>query len=410
MHRTSLSGFLFAMLVAGCVVEGPRTVDVSQQVQAASNQNRLSVNRLSLNRLSLNRLSLNRLSLNRLSLNRLSLNGAASGGLETTEQGRDLLSYVAKCALRAGDILVAEHEDVVYEFPGLLGVAPEWEAAPLTAELQGWVSGCLLAHVNAFDTSVPVSLRAPGKLDFDVAESVQFPIHEATFFGNVFNIELVMYACTGDMPEAAFALSDDRALRACSDPANEDGTSACQFVTLGRCRDVCSEKNVGMGWNGCTAGGEIHAQAVSVYLLSTVPEDGNMYCEPGERCEIQSEGQDGTVICTDADRCESELSDAGVYKVDCAATGRCTTTCDDDMLCDIDCAGSDRCKAQCEDGSNCEIDCLATGRCNEIKCTGGSECLLDCTGADECEFQKCDGEVRQCPGDILVCNRECPTV
>src|SRR5690606_9277831 len=145
--------------------------------------NRLSVNRLSLNRLSLNRLSLNRLSLNRLSLNRLSLNGAASDGLETTEEGRDLLSYVAKCALRAEDILVAEHEGATYEFPGLLGVAPTWEDAPPTPALQRWVSGCLLAHVNAFDTSVPISLRAPDTLDFDIAESVQFPVHEATFIG-----------------------------------------------------------------------------------------------------------------------------------------------------------------------------------------------------------------------------------
>ena len=409
MHRTSLSGFLFAMLVAGCVVEGPSALDVGERAQAFSDNNRLSVNRLSMNRLSLNRLSLNRLSLNRLSLNRLSLNGAASDGLEQTEQGRELLSYVARCALRDADILVAEHDGVTYEFPGLLGVAPEWENAPLTDSLQNWVSACLLAHVNAYDTSVPISLRAPEKLEFDISESVAFPVYEATFFGNVFNVEQVMYACTGDMPEVANTLSADRALRACSDAANADGTSECQFVTVGRCRDICSDKSPGMGWAGCAAGGVNYAEAVSVYLLSSVPEDGNMYCEPGERCEIESVEQDGSVICTGAERCESDLSDSGVYKVDCAGSDRCETRAEDHMLIQLDCAGAERCETTIKNDSYAEIDCQGADRCDKIRCTGDSTCVLDCTGADDCGFKKCDGEVRQCAGDVLVCNGECPT-
>lgn len=468
MYRKSLSGFLFAILITGCVGEGRSAFDVGEHVQAVSDQNRLSVNRLSLNRLSLNRLSLNRLSLNRLSLNRLSLNGAASDGLETTEQGRDLLTYVAKCALNPQDILVAEHAGVTYEFPGLLGVAPEWEHAPLTPSLQRWLSGCLLAHVNAFDTSVPISLRAPEKLEFDISESVDFPVYEATFFGNVFEVDQVMYACTGDMPEVANVLSDDRALRACSDEVNADGTSACQFITLGRCRDVCTGMNPGMGWTGCTTPDGNYAEAVSVYLLSTVPEGNNMYCEPGDRCEMEAEDQNGSVICTGADRCQSEISDSGVYKVDCAdaercetevdedillqldcaGSGRCETECKDDSYCEIDCLGgercentckdkshceigcqgsdrcentcnkshceidcrgSDRCETDCKDKSYCEIDCQGADRCDKVKCTKGSTCVLDCTDSEDCGFQTCNGTVRQCPGNILVCNGECPT-
>ncbi|HWN69912.1 MAG TPA: hypothetical protein VNM90_19855, partial [Haliangium sp.] len=218
-----------------------------------------------------------------------------------------------------------------------------------------------------------------------------------------------MYACTGDMPEVATTLSTDRALRACSDPANPDGTSACEFVTLGRCRDVCSDKSPGMGWSGCTTPDGVYAQAVSVYLLSTVPEDGNMYCEPGERCEIQSQGQDGAVICTGAERCESDLSDAGVYKVDCAGSDRCETRADGDILLQLDCAGAERCEATCKDNSYCEIDCQGTDRCDKTRCTDGSTCVLDCTGSERCEFNQCNGTVRQCPGNILVCNGECPT-
>jgi hypothetical protein len=408
MQRTILSAMLGVLLVAGCVVEESGGFDVGARVRTVSNQNRLSVNRLSMNRLSLNRLSVNRLSVNRLALNRLALNRAGSDALETTEQGRDLLNYVAKCALRDGDILVAEVDGATYEFPGLLGVAPEWENAPLTPALQRWVSACLLAHVNAFDTSVPISMRAPGKLESDLDERVEFPVYEATFLGNVFNVEQDMYACTGDMPEVASALSTSRVLRACSDPAGGSDASACQFTTLGRCRDVCSDKNATMGWSGCGAGGTSYSEAVSVFLRSTVPADANMYCAPGARCDFSSAEPAGSVMCTDADRCAAALSDSGVYKVDCAGAGRCDAACASDMLCEIDCAGSDRCRPQCSDGSDCEMDCLAAGRCDEVRCTWGSSCLLHCRDADQCAFKKCDGEVRQCPGNILVCNRACP--
>jgi hypothetical protein len=419
MHRTKLSGIMFATLVAGCVVEAPeRIVDANRMAEsgdgysvARSDENRLSVNRLSMNRLSLNRLSLNRLSLNRLSLNRLSLNSLASDGLETTNEGRELLTYVAKCALRETDILVAQHNGVTYEFPGLLGVASEWESAPLTTAGQHWVSGCLLAHVNAFGTSVPISLRAVGKLDADVTESLAFPVYEATFFGNVFNVEQDMYGCTGDMPDVANALSTDRQLRVCSDAENADGTSQCQFITLGRCRDVCTDKHSPkMGWTGCTAEGIVFPEAVSVYLTTSVPASANMYCPPGARCDFRNEnGQDGNVSCTDADRCTAKLRNDSVYKVDCADTGRCDVECRDDMLAEVDCAGSDRCQTDCKDGSACEIDCQGADKCNEIRCTGGSECLLHCEDANKCGFKKCDGQVRQCPGNILVCNAECPT-
>jgi hypothetical protein len=413
MHRTKLSGIMFAVLVAGCVVEAPEQMMVDKNQKAESDENRLSVNRLSMNRLSLNRLSLNRLSLNRLSLNRLSLNSLAADGLETTNEGRELLSYVAKCALREVDILVAQHNGVTYEFPGLLGVAPEWESAPLTTAGQHWLSGCLLAHVNAFGTSVPISLRAVGKLGADVAESIEFPVYEATFFGNVFNIEQDMYACTGDLPDVAHTLSTDRQLRVCSDAEDADGTSQCQFITVGRCRDVCSDKHSPkMGWTGCNAGGTLYPEAVSVYLTlsDAIPDDANMYCEPGERCDFRNDhDQDGNVSCSGADRCDAKLRDDSVYKVDCADTDRCDVECKDDMLCEVDCAGSDRCQTECKDDTVCEIDCKGADKCNEVRCTDDSECLLHCEDADKCNFKKCDGQVRQCPGNILVCNRECPT-
>lgn len=408
MQRTSLVGIMCALLVSGCALEVSEVPHIASHAQALSDENQLSTNRLSANRLSLNRLSLNRLSLNRLSLNRLQLNTGASDGLETTPEGRELLTYIAKCALVSADILVAEHDGVTYEFPGLLGVAPEWEHEPLSLSLQRWVSACLLAHVNAFGVSVPISLRAHDKLSADADEIAEFPVYEATFFGNVFDGEQDMYACTGDRPDIAAAQSPSRALRVCSDPSG-DGTSECTFTTLGRCRDVCTEKHARMGWSGCAAGGTTYTEGVSVHLRVEVDEGASVSCPPGERCRFVSRpAQIGNVQCTEADRCDTTLLSSSVYKVDCTDADQCSSTCVNDTMCEVDCAGTGRCKNLCVAGSDCEIECHGADRCDKLICTGGSRCLVHCGDAESCDFQVCTGEVRHCPGNILVCNGECP--
>src|SRR5690606_28611369 len=98
--------------------------------------------------------------------------------LEASEEGRDLLSYVARCALPEGDALVAEHGGVTYEFPGLLDLAPAWEDRALTAGEARQVSACLIAHVNAYGVSVPISLRSAGVLDATAEEMSEFPVYE----------------------------------------------------------------------------------------------------------------------------------------------------------------------------------------------------------------------------------------
>lgn len=409
MQRTSLVGIMCALMVSGCALEETDVPHITSSEHALSDENKLSTNRLSANRLSLNRLSLNRLSLNRLSLNRLELNTDASDGLQTTPEGRELLTYVAKCALVSTDILVAEHDGVTYEFPGLLGVAPEWEHEPLTPSLQRWVSACLLAHVNAFGVSVPISLRAHDKLSADEAEIAAFPVYEATFFGNVFDVDQEMYACTGDRPDIAEAQSPSRSLRVCSD-ADGDGISECSFTALGRCRDVCTEKHARMGWSGCTtADGTSYAEGVSVYLMTEVDEDANVSCAPGERCRFVSEpAQIGNVQCTEADKCQATLHTSSVYKVDCTDAERCDTACVNDTLCEVDCAGTDRCSNICVAGSDCEIECHGSDRCDKLICAGGSRCLAHCGDSESCDFLVCTGEVRHCPGNIIVCNGECP--
>jgi hypothetical protein len=57
----------------------------------------------------------------------------------TTPAARKTLKYLASCALDAGTVLTARHEGVDFEFPGGIGLAPEWYRRAMTEEEQRWV-------------------------------------------------------------------------------------------------------------------------------------------------------------------------------------------------------------------------------------------------------------------------------
>ncbi len=153
--------------------------------EGAAEHGSVSENGLSLNKLSLNKLSLNKLSLNKLSLDGLDSDGLA--GLAASADGREVLTYVARCALREGDQLSARVDGVEMHFPGLLGLAPEWSERACDLTCQRWVSACLIAHGNGLGVSVPISLRGPhpALLATD-DEQRAYPVQEGAFYGNVF--------------------------------------------------------------------------------------------------------------------------------------------------------------------------------------------------------------------------------
>jgi len=110
--------------------------------------------------------------------------------LAATAGGAGLLHYVAICALGPDQDLLGE--------PGYYGLAREWVTEPCTGACRHWVSACLLAHANAFGTSVVISPRGahPGLASPDP----DFTIQEAAFYGDVFTGDertLEMYACAG---------------------------------------------------------------------------------------------------------------------------------------------------------------------------------------------------------------------
>ena len=116
-----ISGTLFS---SACAIEEENNDKAAIATQSVSVNNAMSYNSLTFNRLVYNRLSLNRLVYNKLSGNRLVYNSLDRLG--ETAEGRELLSYIARCTLPEGDFLVTEHDGVEYQFAGLLALAPEW--------------------------------------------------------------------------------------------------------------------------------------------------------------------------------------------------------------------------------------------------------------------------------------------
>jgi hypothetical protein len=104
--------------------------------------------------------------------------------------------YVVECALPEGVTLTKSVEGVPTDFHGALGLAPEWEDEECDQDCQEWVTACLLARTNVSEQAVELHL-AGDHLALGTELSLEFPIYEASFFGNLFADEDAQYMCRG---------------------------------------------------------------------------------------------------------------------------------------------------------------------------------------------------------------------
>ena len=276
-QRSSFLYFFFALGSVGLIgCQGLDQPGDIEQIDLAVTTEALSANALSANALSANALSANALSANALSANALSANG-----LLDTEDGLALAEYLVRCALREGDSISVTVGQTSYQFQGLLGMAPQWRRTHLPRRAQEWISACLLAHVNAFEISVPISLRGAGNqrdqlLAASKDEKAKYPVYEATFFGNIFDAEQSMYACWGDNPLQAHIMAPARTLRRCADPVALDRSTLCDFTALGMCSRVCARQHHGTkAWRECESpGGQAYNATLGVWLAThgSLPE------------------------------------------------------------------------------------------------------------------------------------------
>ncbi|MDB4954285.1 MAG: hypothetical protein JWO36_1854 [Myxococcales bacterium] len=220
-----------------------------------------------LNRLASNRLASNRLASNRLASNQLALNDNGGAELMSTDDGRNVLSYIVGCAIDAGDSIIAFHRPAggcsadadcgtlttgscqpngscKYTFPGNLDLAPQWVDHNLDEAGQGWISACMFARVNAHDTAEEISLHGEHPaLTVGIDEGLLYRIEEGAFYGNMFlssdrHLELRDFAhvCRGEgQASGEFGGLVDRDC-AEPDPSNP-AISQCGFSYEGDCAD-----------------------------------------------------------------------------------------------------------------------------------------------------------------------------
>ncbi|HEX8113385.1 MAG TPA: hypothetical protein VF516_36900 [Kofleriaceae bacterium] len=205
----------------------------------------VSSNRILLNRILLNRIALEQIALDRISVGRLSVNTASAGGLLATADGRDVFSLVVSCAVPSDVTLVATVNGAQFEFPGEVGLAPQWLSTRLAHPGQRWVSACMFARVNAHEVVIPISMRGPHpELATSAAERAAWTLEEGAFFGNAFGPvarPLQAFACRGK--DKAAGNTGELADRDCAapDPANP-GFTLCGMMFAGDCGSFAADQ------------------------------------------------------------------------------------------------------------------------------------------------------------------------
>ena len=104
--------------------------------------------------------------------------------------------YVVECALPEGVTVTKSVGGVSTDFHGELGLAPEWEDDACDEDCQEWVTACLLARTNVSEQSVTLWLAADHPA-LGAGLDLEYPIYEASFFGNLFADEDAQYVCPG---------------------------------------------------------------------------------------------------------------------------------------------------------------------------------------------------------------------
>jgi hypothetical protein len=244
------------------------------------------------NGLNLNGLNLNGLNLNGLNLNGLGLEGFATTDFsnwfrESPERRSEVMRYVVACAVPAGQTrtFTDSVSGTSYRWDGLLGLAPSWSQGKEAEdeELQV-VSACMAAHANKFGIHVTISLRgldgAGNVLPVSYQEDTNYGIHEACFFGNLFNGQTGVFAGNDGL-----SLSDNQSSpRVCGLPAVPSGSQCQPMVYVGSCAAHCTLDATGNFYTSCTYGGVTYRPLSTRMKSSDIATCGNGVCESPEAC------------------------------------------------------------------------------------------------------------------------------
>jgi hypothetical protein len=261
-----LSLALVASSLTGCggqidedLGEGEAGTEVERSAVVTSNA--LAMNALAMNALAMNALAMNALAMNALAMNALAMNALAMNGLRDP-LGRELLKYIASCALDEEQGFSIKIDGTRHNFPGSLGLAPEWGLpwGRCDGECQRWVSACVMARVDAAGVARPISLRGDHrKLRPEGGELREYRDREAAYYGNIFAREKQMFMClspgkTGNE-------------RVCGDSLEN-----CKPIeVVGSCDDACADEGRYRSFEKCSDKGRAHRgriydESITVFL------------------------------------------------------------------------------------------------------------------------------------------------
>ena len=185
-----------------------------------------------------------------------------------TESSREILKYLVNCALDEKTIVVANIDGQSFEYPGDIGLAPQWQTRGLDESEKRWVSACILARTNFYGVTVKISMVSQFEsnvagLQVTDVEANEYTLSEATFFGNVFDDDPVSYVCGPARTKARIkALTARR--RVCSLPktsGNRLDLTLCGMVYVGTCKP-----------SAFTQKGVKYREAIAVFLPAKVPQ------------------------------------------------------------------------------------------------------------------------------------------
>jgi subtilisin family serine protease len=181
-----------------------------------------------------------------LSIDGINLDKTSSQGFESTVAGRDLLRYLARCALPKGTSLSSTVGAVTYTFDGNFNFAPQWLQSSIEMDEVGqrWISSCVMAHMNT-RRSIPISLRGlHPSLVVSPEEQAIFSVAEGAFYGNVFKPnphyawgqeQQTKYSCYAQTSAMLRALSPDASDRICTTSSANSNFALCGSIDRGKC-------------------------------------------------------------------------------------------------------------------------------------------------------------------------------
>ena len=212
----------------------------------------LTMNALTMNALTMNALTMNALTMNALTMNALDPSALAAV-VDPTATGalaRELLKYVVSCAFddtQTFDFTWTDGSNVVHNesYWGSLALDSKWSKHPLSVTGQEWVSACVLARVNWYGVSVPLSARGSLgglKKETDSPELATYTREEGAFWGNIFASTPYAYSCN-NVPNDSYSQSLLRDCAAGHLDAQNNLVDCGMIHRVGSCATYCSHHN-----------------------------------------------------------------------------------------------------------------------------------------------------------------------